>query len=239
MPVSTIGSAPTNPATSCKEILEKGASKGDGVYWLKPSSMSYSVSVKCGMTNQGGGWTVIDISPFHRMVSQNSPLGTGSFQASYVLERVALSISQQSAVELDLKVNFTEYMLAFGLLASQGAVDTKAFTNEAFLQNSVVAPDQEPDVQFGGLGEEVLNSIREGEITSTTEIGALALGTDKQIHQLKSGGELGIVTDVVVFDTIEHEHFMQATPETSKLRFNYYAEDGSDVTLFIYKILIR
>ena len=35
MLISTIGSDPTNPATSCKEILNTGASKGDGFYWMK------------------------------------------------------------------------------------------------------------------------------------------------------------------------------------------------------------
>jgi cysteine-rich repeat protein len=44
-----------NPAASCKAILDGGAAKGDGVYWLKNGTGS--VEAFCDMA--GGGWTLI------------------------------------------------------------------------------------------------------------------------------------------------------------------------------------
>lgn len=47
---------------SCKEILEAGASTGDGIYKIEPDgpAMVFSeLSVFCDMTTDGGGWTEI------------------------------------------------------------------------------------------------------------------------------------------------------------------------------------
>jgi hypothetical protein len=50
-----------NPAQSCKEILDAGASTGDGMYWIDPDGFgqapNYSpFEVHCDMTTDGGGW---------------------------------------------------------------------------------------------------------------------------------------------------------------------------------------
>jgi subtilisin-like proprotein convertase family protein len=46
-----------NPATSCKDILNKSPISKDGVYWLNPDA-STAFATWCDMTTDGGGWTL-------------------------------------------------------------------------------------------------------------------------------------------------------------------------------------
>jgi hypothetical protein len=57
-PDPTLGSK-TNPAKSCKALLEAKASLGDGSYWLDPdgSGPVAAFPAFCDMTTDGGGWT--------------------------------------------------------------------------------------------------------------------------------------------------------------------------------------
>lgn len=57
---------------SCRDILDNGASTGDGFYWINPTG-SHQFQVWCDMT--GGGW--IELAP------SNGPHGHGLFMCSY------------------------------------------------------------------------------------------------------------------------------------------------------------
>lgn len=46
------------PATSCLEVLNLGASTGDGTYWIDGDGTT-PVKATCDMTHDGGGWTQI------------------------------------------------------------------------------------------------------------------------------------------------------------------------------------
>lgn len=61
----------THLESSCNDILNNGYSKGDGTYFIKPSSNS-EFNVVCDMTTDGGGWTQI--------VSNGTTINTPNFK---------------------------------------------------------------------------------------------------------------------------------------------------------------
>ena len=52
-----IGASSSCPADSCAEILDMGASSGDGFYYLDPDGST--TLWECDMTTDGGGWTLV------------------------------------------------------------------------------------------------------------------------------------------------------------------------------------
>ena len=53
-----LGSSSEFAALSCKDILDRGDSSGDGSYWVDPDG-SGAFEVFCDMSTDGGGWTEI------------------------------------------------------------------------------------------------------------------------------------------------------------------------------------
>jgi len=57
-----LGAGPEHPSTTCLQILEAGASVGDGTYWVDPDEGGPIAPLQlfCDMTTEGGGWIRID-----------------------------------------------------------------------------------------------------------------------------------------------------------------------------------
>ncbi len=60
-----------NPGLSCKDVLARGGSSGDGKYWIKPSGATAAFEVHCDMTTDSGGWTLF--------LSITSTMATGTW----------------------------------------------------------------------------------------------------------------------------------------------------------------
>ena len=57
-----------DPARSCKEIRDLGASKGDGEYWIDPAKSGKPLKIYCDMTTDGGETLTTPGMLLHRIV---------------------------------------------------------------------------------------------------------------------------------------------------------------------------
>lgn len=65
-----------NPAKSCKDIRDQGASTGSKVYWIDPPGDGESkLPVYCDMDYQGGGWTLVALVQSTTMINTWSEAG--------------------------------------------------------------------------------------------------------------------------------------------------------------------
>jgi hypothetical protein len=72
----SVGSQPSNPGSSCADIVEQQGARGDGSYWIQPPGASTPLEVSCDMSVLGGGWT--------RLTAQLAPLLDTQSQKSYL-----------------------------------------------------------------------------------------------------------------------------------------------------------
>jgi len=73
------------PAVSCKDIRDSGASRGDGEYWIDPEKGGNPLNVYCDMTTDVGGWLLISnvelsSTPPSQLPVKNSYRGINSDQ---------------------------------------------------------------------------------------------------------------------------------------------------------------
>merc|ERR1712187_66111 len=137
-------------------------------------------------------------------------------------------------LEIDLGIEFTEYRMYLSASKDDGSKnpdDTIGYTNSAFLSNSL-----EPGTLKYNKNSVTRNGIKLPTFTpgNTCENDyhkqVVAWGTDKQVHDLKVGGEFGCNFQGghgtgFKFDML---NYVQKTPATTKLRFKIY-EDGTEV----------
>lgn len=107
------GATEITPAPSCKSILDAGASKGNGVYWLKPSASIAANQMYCDMEN--GGWTLIMAAGYlcpSSMLPASTAL-TSPTQCAYVPQNIVGALANFSTnVQLREGASPTTYTTA-------------------------------------------------------------------------------------------------------------------------------
>jgi LruC domain-containing protein len=78
------GTSPDDAGTTCRTLLEDGASRGSGTYWINPSGgpVSSAFLAYCDMSTGGGGWTLIE-SLTRDHPAQRLPYSAIGFHVNY------------------------------------------------------------------------------------------------------------------------------------------------------------
>ena len=97
-PVSPTGSAviriavrlyvpPAADGETCRTILERGESRGDGLYWIDPDGPlgAEPIAVWCDMTTEGGGWIVVhDDTHAHARRPRGTPSAASGWNVDFL-----------------------------------------------------------------------------------------------------------------------------------------------------------
>ncbi len=124
-----------NTATSCKALLESNPSTPSGVYTVDPDGDGTGApfSVFCDMTTAGGGWTVVEKSPYGNpigralfsdvSVDENSPGAT-----RHRLSRAHMEALRAISTSMRIDCRGSDYLLtaATNLFAGQGGPNSCA-----------------------------------------------------------------------------------------------------------------
>lgn len=235
LPISTLGSDFTKPATSCNSILQNGASTGNGYYWVQSMHINIPIKVYCNMNYKGGGWTVID-STTSALIRTESILfkgEQGSFFQSYS-PIYKFNLGSNTIVEFDFGIKFTEYMFSMQINGLNSS-DTYGYTNDEFLENTNNMGSINPTDILTVIGIINTRSITAGYYKTGTDNASLAIGTNLRVHSIKSGGQFGTnfghrgsysgsLDKSIIFDTIFKDHFIQSGDLTNRIRLKYISD---------------
>jgi large repetitive protein len=107
-----LGAMPSDPGDSCLDILDEGASTGDGVYWIDLGEGP--ILVDCDMITDGGGWTAI-ISPddHSQTYIEQFPMAANSITSWTVHPTYGASwgIANITNLGVELEISYDEYRM--------------------------------------------------------------------------------------------------------------------------------
>ena len=178
------GSSEAKAAASCRDVV--GCGTGKASYYIDPDGKGGKPAFQGICEN---GWLLMDAAYFKKYASAKVVAGTGSLSGDTV------SIKGKSILEIDLGYTFTEYRMYLSASKNDGSKDpddTIGYTNSAFLSNEL----QHGTVKYN-KNSVFRNGIKLASFTpgntcendGTNQV--FAWGTDKQVHDMKIGGEFG------------------------------------------------
>jgi hypothetical protein len=138
--------------TSCKQIRDQGLSTGNGLYSIDAdgSGPLAPFNVYCDMTTAGGGWTVIEKSPYGNPISRafysDVPVDEGSPALSrHRFSKARMTALQSISTDMRIDCRGSDYLLtaASNLFNGQGGPNSctnaaRVLYKEASLKGRVV-----------------------------------------------------------------------------------------------------
>ena len=183
-PEDADGSSAKKAAKSCRKV--QGCVKGTAYYWLDPDGPGGKPAFEGICEN---GWLLMDAAYFKKFAKAKALSGTGSLSGTTV------TMKAKSILEIDLGFEFTEYRMYLSASKSDGSNnpdDTIGYTNSAFLSNSMqhgTLKYNKNSVTRNGIKLSTFTPGNSCENDGTSQV--IAWGTDKQVHDMKVGGEFG------------------------------------------------